>query len=106
MNQNKLLTLFDLYCKFSEPVLQFYRSVHIVFQNQGIAPIDRTNTIIPPLNFIVPKEYQLRGKELNSSLSYKDCCANKVAQIVNLQDKLQKKILINWSGGLDSTAII
>jgi len=106
MNPNKLLTLFDLYCDFPEPVLQFYRNVHTIFRNQGISPIDRTDAIIPPLNFAIPKEYQLQGKDFTSNLSYKDCCTNKVEQIVNLQDKLQKQILINWSGGLDSTAII
>ena len=103
---NKLLTLDSLYCNFKEPILNFYSSVHTIFQNQGIFPVDRTLTIIPPINFEIPKEYILKGKDFTNSITYKECCYAKVNQLITLQDKIQKKILINWSGGIDSTAII
>lgn len=104
---SKLLTILSLEDNLDNKSYQFYKDTHSVLPSSPIvAPIDRTRTFQSPINFKVPDRLVLSRDMLRHDLSYRDCCLDKAKTILDIQDRIQKPIVIHWSGGIDSTAII
>jgi len=68
-------------------------------------PIDRTNLFTPPIKIECVKDSTLPNI-LNNHLSFERCVENRVEEILNLQNNINKKIVLCYSGGIDSTTIL
>ena len=58
-----------------------------------------------PFNGSVYKDY-LFPTNLNNPLTYEECCLKRAEEIIERSKKVNKKIALMWSGGIDSTLML
>ena len=68
--------------------------------------IDRTETIPFPYSFYIPESSKVPNISNTNIKSFDDCCNENAINIINLSKKLNKKIALLYSGGIDSTTVI
>lgn len=89
-------------------------SAHLTFYNNMIEMtgttkshfIDRTGVVDSPLRINVPQTHQLHHGCFDRMLDFEDCYRHRISQLVTCQDRLDKPMILTYSGGLDSTAIL
>ena len=82
------------------PGMKQYRSFSKYFSS-GIVPIDRSKTITTPFNTVLMSCLEMPNYEV-TDISYAECCDNRAKQILNTD----KKLVVFWSGGIDSTTML
>lgn len=83
-----------------------YKTLHTIVGSNKIPFIDRTMCYLSPVRYDVRPKYRLSKNIIRPSKNYQECCLNKVEEILTLQKDTGKRILVAYSGGIDSTAII
>jgi len=66
---------------------------------------DRSNNIQTPIRTYVPNRFFLPKFE-RSNKTYKECCSEKVYEIIQKQDHLNYPIELMYSGGIDSSNVL
>lgn len=68
-------------------------------------PIDRTNLITSPIKIDYVKD-SILPKDDDAALSFEDCVEDRIKEIITLQNSNNKKIVLCYSGGIDSTTVL
>lgn len=68
-------------------------------------PVDRTNLIISPIRVDSVKDSILPESD-DKVLSFEDCVEDRIKEIITLQNSNNKKIVLCYSGGIDSTTVL
>jgi hypothetical protein len=74
--------------------------------NHNISFIDRTNTIIPPVNVVTPDQVKLPVANPNFNMSFGECAVARASEIYNKHLTTGAPIRLSWSGGIDSSAAL
>lgn len=74
--------------------------------SHNVPIIDRCEKITTPYNFKLYKQFKMPTDLTGFQLSYEDCCMLRAEEILKLSQKVGKKILILYSGGIDSTLVV
>ena len=69
----------------------------------GAVPVDRTGTIKTPVKVSVPFPLP---KFRPMHRSYEEICNERATELIARAEKLDAKIYISWSGGIDSTLVL
>lgn len=88
----------DFYSDY--PGMEQYRSFSSYFDS-GVVCIDRSNTITTPFKTTLLPCLEMPTYEVFEK-SYSDCCDERAKQIL----ALNKKLVVFWSGGIDSTTML
>lgn len=75
------------------------------FIDYSVALNDRSNNIKFPVITTVPDHLALPEFKI-INLSYKECCANKVRDLIALSNQTGKEICLMYSGGIDSSVVL
>jgi hypothetical protein len=70
---------------------------------QRINPLDRTNTIVPPYQFNI--QFALPTYH-RTTFTYEELCLHRAKQLHTISHDLNKKLLVMYSGGIDSTTVL
>jgi hypothetical protein len=84
---------------------QLYSSIYTLFDDQNIGLNDRTRRIIFPIKTYVPDNFLVPTYK-GISLSFKECCASRVKEIIHKHTQENLPIKLMYSGGIDSTAVL
>jgi hypothetical protein len=76
------------------------------FVNYGVTILDRTGKIKTPIKTELFDQLGMPSYQEDFSLSYKQCCENRVLELVQKQDSLGVPITLMYSGGIDSSMIL
>lgn len=74
--------------------------------NYNVSFIDRSNIIKMPIRTAIPSHLQLPAYDSNFSMTYEECCQNRVVDILKKQEELDIPIRLLYSGGIDSSMIL
>jgi hypothetical protein len=73
--------------------------------SQNITAVDRTGIISIPLNVHIPEHLQIpKFEKLNTT--FEQICDNRARQLIELSQSKNKKLVVMYSGGIDSTLIL
>jgi hypothetical protein len=103
---NKLLICENRYLKNTKLDVITYNEIlklSTFGASQKINPLDRTRTIVPPYNFEIQFPLPTYNK---TSYTYGELCLLRAKELNNLSEKLQCKIILMYSGGIDSTTVL
>jgi hypothetical protein len=79
---------------------------HQIFKliNLNVSLVDRCDKVVMPYNF--KNEFPMPKDLLGFNKSYNDICVERAREIITRSRELNKPILILYSGGIDSTAVV
>lgn len=103
---SKLLICDNNYLKDAQYDITAYNSILKLASSgsgQRINPLDRTNTIIAPYKFNVQFPLPMYCPQ---NMTYEELCLQKASQLHKLSASLNKKLLVMYSGGIDSTTVL
>ena len=74
--------------------------------NTNVSLVDRTKRFQMPYRFGLAKGFELPTDIENFNLSFEEVCQKRVKELLALQDRVGKPLLLLYSGGIDSTIVL
>lgn len=68
--------------------------------------VDRLGKIKTPINYKIYSKCEMPTSVDNFNMSYEECALNEAINLLKESDRLGKRLLLMYSGGVDSTAIL
>lgn len=89
----------------NRPDVVLWKHLHkLVGQNSPM--VDRCGVIQMPYNLKLYNKFKMPRDFSEFNLSYEDCCNIQAQELIDLSRRLDKKITIMYSGGIDSTLVV
>ena len=76
------------------------------FLPHGVSLVDRTGRMQMPFAFTLFDGFALPSDLNGFSMSYEECCEQRVREILALQEKVNVPVALLYSGGIDSTLVL
>lgn len=72
----------------------------------GTSLVDRLDYVKMPYRFEIYEPFKMPRQLENFSYSYSDCCLERAEELLNLAKQTGKKLVLLYSGGIDSTTVL
>ena len=103
MTKQLLLSRNDLLVDNSKPDVSSWHEIFNLI-NLNVSLVDRCDKVIMPYNF--KNEFPMPRDLSNFNKTYNEVCVDRAKEIILKSKQLNKPILILYSGGIDSTAVV
>ena len=95
----------DSFMDKTKPDVARWTSIYsVISQNSPL--VDRCEIIQMPYNYKLYDVFKMPRDLVGFNKTYEDCCMLRAQELITLSNKLNKKITVFYSGGIDSTLIV
>jgi hypothetical protein len=90
--------------QYDSPDVKTWSSMHKIVP-ASVLLTDRTGFVKPPFNIKLYDKFKM-PTDFSEELSYEQCCERRAVELYELSKRINKPLLVFYSGGIDSTLML